>query len=171
MVVGRGLGPGDWILNIINQTNHRLISPQDSKLSSNLINKHGDNLEDKSLTICSGTDYININYQHVVCPDAATAKVSIVTNFIFVFSIKLMFVFLNGNISWLTYLILFIHLFCTERWDFLHFENNRRFIKRNPRNLDGQNTKVFLVLAGNNSLIYPRCSNPISSIKRTTTNH
>ncbi|KAL0829097.1 hypothetical protein ABMA28_003951 [Loxostege sticticalis] len=49
--------------------------PKDSKLSSNLINKHGDNLEDKSLTICSGTDYININYQHVVCPDAATAKV------------------------------------------------------------------------------------------------
>ncbi|GBP10748.1 1-phosphatidylinositol 4,5-bisphosphate phosphodiesterase [Eumeta japonica] len=48
--------------------------PQDSKLNSNLVNKHGENLEDKSLTICSGTDYININYQHVVCPDAATAK-------------------------------------------------------------------------------------------------
>lgn len=42
----------------------------------NLVNKHGENLEEKSLTICSGTDYININYQHVVCPDAATAKVS-----------------------------------------------------------------------------------------------
>ncbi|XP_073945903.1 1-phosphatidylinositol 4,5-bisphosphate phosphodiesterase-like isoform X1 [Choristoneura fumiferana] len=49
--------------------------PKDSKLSTNLLNKHGDTLEDKSLTICSGTDYININYQHVVCPDAATAKV------------------------------------------------------------------------------------------------
>ncbi|XP_063828757.1 1-phosphatidylinositol 4,5-bisphosphate phosphodiesterase isoform X1 [Ostrinia nubilalis] len=49
--------------------------PKDSKLSFNLLNKHGDSLEDKSLTICSGTDYININYQHVVCPDAATAKV------------------------------------------------------------------------------------------------
>ncbi|CAH0755296.1 unnamed protein product [Diatraea saccharalis] len=49
--------------------------PKDSKLSFNLLNKHGDTLEDKSLTICSGTDYININYQHVVCPDAATAKV------------------------------------------------------------------------------------------------
>ncbi|XP_073945904.1 1-phosphatidylinositol 4,5-bisphosphate phosphodiesterase-like isoform X2 [Choristoneura fumiferana] len=48
--------------------------PKDSKLSTNLLNKHGDTLEDKSLTICSGTDYININYQHVVCPDAATAK-------------------------------------------------------------------------------------------------
>ncbi|XP_026741936.1 1-phosphatidylinositol 4,5-bisphosphate phosphodiesterase isoform X4 [Trichoplusia ni] len=48
--------------------------PKDSKLSTNLMNKHGENLEDKSLTICSGTDYININYQHVVCPDAATAK-------------------------------------------------------------------------------------------------
>ncbi|KAG7302356.1 hypothetical protein JYU34_013858, partial [Plutella xylostella] len=49
--------------------------PKDSKLTSNLLNKHGDNLEEKSLTICSGTDYININYQHVVCPDAATAKI------------------------------------------------------------------------------------------------
>ncbi|XP_063364734.1 1-phosphatidylinositol 4,5-bisphosphate phosphodiesterase isoform X2 [Cydia amplana] len=49
--------------------------PKDSKLSTNLVNKHGETLEDKSLTICSGTDYININYQHVVCPDANTAKV------------------------------------------------------------------------------------------------
>ncbi|XP_075977226.1 no receptor potential A isoform X1 [Anticarsia gemmatalis] len=48
--------------------------PKDSKLSTNLMNKHGEGLEEKSLTICSGTDYININYQHVVCPDAATAK-------------------------------------------------------------------------------------------------
>ncbi|KAI4464026.1 phosphoinositide-specific phospholipase c family protein [Holotrichia oblita] len=31
--------------------------------------------DEKSLTICSGTDYININYQHVVCPDAKTAKI------------------------------------------------------------------------------------------------
>ncbi|XP_026498021.1 1-phosphatidylinositol 4,5-bisphosphate phosphodiesterase isoform X1 [Vanessa tameamea] len=49
--------------------------PKDTKLSNNLINKHGNNLEEKSLTICSGTDYININYQHVVCPDANTANV------------------------------------------------------------------------------------------------
>lgn len=45
------------------------------KLCDKLMNKHGDNLDEKSLTICSGTDYININYQHVICPDAATAKV------------------------------------------------------------------------------------------------
>ncbi|KAK6621314.1 hypothetical protein RUM43_011620 [Polyplax serrata] len=49
--------------------------PKDSRLCSQLINKHGHQLEEKSLTICSGTDYININYQHVVCPDAATAKI------------------------------------------------------------------------------------------------
>ncbi|XP_075234032.1 no receptor potential A [Lycorma delicatula] len=49
--------------------------PKDSRLQSQLVSKHGDNLEEKSLTICSGTDYININYQHVICPDAATAKV------------------------------------------------------------------------------------------------
>ncbi|XP_044731341.1 1-phosphatidylinositol 4,5-bisphosphate phosphodiesterase isoform X2 [Chrysoperla carnea] len=51
--------------------------PKDIKWYNNLQNKHGAGqvLEDKSLTICSGTDYININYQHVICPDAATAKV------------------------------------------------------------------------------------------------
>ena len=45
------------------------------KLADKLLNRHGESLDEKSLTICSGTDYININYQHVVCPDAATAKV------------------------------------------------------------------------------------------------
>ncbi|EEB13261.1 1-phosphatidylinositol-4,5-bisphosphate phosphodiesterase, putative [Pediculus humanus corporis] len=49
--------------------------PKDSRLCSQLINKHGHQLEEKSLTICSGTDYININYQHIICPDAATAKI------------------------------------------------------------------------------------------------
>lgn len=51
--------------------------PQDKKILSTLSTKHGNELDDKSLTICSGTDYININYQHIVCPDAATAKVTI----------------------------------------------------------------------------------------------
>lgn len=50
--------------------------PKDMKLQTQLAIKHGENLEEKSLTICSGTDYINVNYQHIVCPDAATAKVS-----------------------------------------------------------------------------------------------
>jgi len=49
---------------------------QDVRQQQQLINKHGDTLEEKSLTICSNTDYININYQHVICPDAATAKVN-----------------------------------------------------------------------------------------------
>lgn len=65
-----------WYLLFVCLTND-LFCSQDSKLSMNLVNKHGENLEEKSLTICSGTDYININYQHVVCPDAATAKVSL----------------------------------------------------------------------------------------------
>lgn len=51
--------------------------PLDRKLLNTLQNKHGSDLEEKSLTICSGTDYININYQHIVCPNAETAKVSI----------------------------------------------------------------------------------------------
>lgn len=49
---------------------------QDIRQQQQLINKHGDALEEKSLTICSNTDYININYQHIICPDAATAKVN-----------------------------------------------------------------------------------------------
>ncbi|CAH1370920.1 hypothetical protein MTP99_012413 [Tenebrio molitor] len=49
--------------------------PKDQKLYTSLVNKHGQDVEDKSLTICSGTDYININYQHIVCPNAETAKV------------------------------------------------------------------------------------------------
>lgn len=48
---------------------------QDPKLFDKLFSKHGEQLEEKSLTICSGVDYTNINYQHVVCPDSVTAKV------------------------------------------------------------------------------------------------
>ncbi|XP_020282663.1 1-phosphatidylinositol 4,5-bisphosphate phosphodiesterase-like isoform X2 [Pseudomyrmex gracilis] len=49
--------------------------PRDLKLLDKLLSKHGEQLDEKSLTICSGVDYTNINYQHVVCPDPATAKV------------------------------------------------------------------------------------------------
>ncbi|XP_043683288.1 1-phosphatidylinositol 4,5-bisphosphate phosphodiesterase-like isoform X1 [Vespula pensylvanica] len=49
--------------------------PKDPKLYDKLVSKHGELLDEKSLTICSGVDYTNINYQHVVCPDATTAKV------------------------------------------------------------------------------------------------
>lgn len=47
------------------------------KLQDKLWNKYGEKLDERSLTICSGTDYINVNYQHIVCPDAETAKVCI----------------------------------------------------------------------------------------------
>lgn len=36
-------------------------------------------IDQKSLTICSGIDYTNIHYQHVVCSDAQTAKVIEIT--------------------------------------------------------------------------------------------
>ncbi|XP_076763011.1 1-phosphatidylinositol 4,5-bisphosphate phosphodiesterase isoform X1 [Xylocopa sonorina] len=49
--------------------------PKDLKLYDKLLTKHGEQLDEKSLTICSGVDYTNINYQHVVCPDPATAKI------------------------------------------------------------------------------------------------
>ncbi|XP_057329699.1 1-phosphatidylinositol 4,5-bisphosphate phosphodiesterase-like isoform X1 [Microplitis mediator] len=49
--------------------------PKDPKLYDKLVGKHGEQLDDKSLAICSGADYTNINYQHVVCPDVNTAKI------------------------------------------------------------------------------------------------
>ncbi|KAK0163134.1 hypothetical protein PV327_006842 [Microctonus hyperodae] len=49
--------------------------PKDPKLYDKLSIKHGEQLDEKSLTICSGVDYTNINYQHVVCPDVNTAKI------------------------------------------------------------------------------------------------
>ncbi|XP_055309028.1 1-phosphatidylinositol 4,5-bisphosphate phosphodiesterase isoform X3 [Sitodiplosis mosellana] len=49
--------------------------PKDMKLQDKLWNKYGEKLDERSLTICSGTDYINVNYQHIVCPDAETAKI------------------------------------------------------------------------------------------------
>lgn len=48
--------------------------PKDPRLLAELQNRAKGNLEDLSLTICSGTDMVNINYTHVVCPDAETAK-------------------------------------------------------------------------------------------------
>ena len=38
-----------------------------------------EDIDQKSLTICSGVDYTNIHYQHVICPDAQTAKVTRIT--------------------------------------------------------------------------------------------
>lgn len=52
---------------------------QDPKILDKVTKKNGTNipeLDKRSLTICSNTDYINITYHHVICPDAATAKVS-----------------------------------------------------------------------------------------------
>ncbi|KAK0178655.1 hypothetical protein PV327_007528 [Microctonus hyperodae] len=50
-------------------------TPKDSKLCSKL-SKHGntDELNEKSLTICSGVDYTNIFYQHLVLSSAEQAK-------------------------------------------------------------------------------------------------
>ncbi|GFY56569.1 hypothetical protein TNIN_156941 [Trichonephila inaurata madagascariensis] len=42
-----------------------------------LMSRNKYNLDDVSLTICSGTDMVNINYTHVVCPDPETAQVAV----------------------------------------------------------------------------------------------
>ncbi|XP_034237944.1 1-phosphatidylinositol 4,5-bisphosphate phosphodiesterase-like isoform X1 [Thrips palmi] len=48
---------------------------KDSKLYSQMQTNYGDStFEDRVLTICSGRDYVNINYHHVVCPDSKTAE-------------------------------------------------------------------------------------------------
>lgn len=54
-------------------------SLQDPKILDKVTKKNGKDipeLDKRSLTICSNTDYINITYHHVICPDAATAKVN-----------------------------------------------------------------------------------------------
>ncbi|KPU77402.1 uncharacterized protein Dana_GF19456, isoform B [Drosophila ananassae] len=53
-------------------------TPRDPKILDKVTKKNGTNipeLDKRSLTICSNTDYINITYHHVICPDAATAKI------------------------------------------------------------------------------------------------
>ena len=52
--------------------------PKDPRLLSELQSrlKPGSSLEEVSLTICSGNDMVNINYLHVVCPNATTAEVT-----------------------------------------------------------------------------------------------
>ncbi|XP_045599875.1 1-phosphatidylinositol 4,5-bisphosphate phosphodiesterase isoform X2 [Procambarus clarkii] len=41
--------------------------PKDAKLADKLLNKFGQDVEDKMLAICSGLDYVNINYTNIVC--------------------------------------------------------------------------------------------------------
>jgi phosphatidylinositol phospholipase C beta len=48
---------------------------KDPRLLYELQSRAKGNLEDVSLTICSGYDMVNINYTHVVCPNEETAKV------------------------------------------------------------------------------------------------
>jgi len=45
------------------------------RLLNQLADKHGNDINEKSLTICSGLDMVNINYLHVVCPSVEVAKV------------------------------------------------------------------------------------------------
>jgi PH domain len=66
------------------------------KLSNQLINRHGEQLEEKSLTICSGTDYININYQHVICPSPEIAKVRRLPSLLFIYFIATSISVLDG---------------------------------------------------------------------------
>lgn len=48
---------------------------KDSKLYTQMQTNYGEStFEDRVLTICSGRDYVNINYHHVVCPDSKTAE-------------------------------------------------------------------------------------------------
>ncbi|KPM06056.1 1-phosphatidylinositol 4,5-bisphosphate phosphodiesterase-like protein 1 [Sarcoptes scabiei] len=48
--------------------------PKDARLFSELQSRFKNNLEELSLTICSGTDMVNINYTHIVCSSTDLAK-------------------------------------------------------------------------------------------------
>ncbi|CAG0883048.1 unnamed protein product [Cyprideis torosa] len=50
-------------------------TPRDQRILAQLQAKHGGEVDERSLTICHGTDMVNINYQHIVCPDSDTAQV------------------------------------------------------------------------------------------------
>ncbi|UXI17042.1 hypothetical protein NH340_JMT02985 [Sarcoptes scabiei] len=49
--------------------------PKDARLFSELQSRFKNNLEELSLTICSGTDMVNINYTHIVCSSTDLAKI------------------------------------------------------------------------------------------------
>ena len=49
--------------------------PNDQKLSAQLTKKHGDNILEKSLSICSGLDMVNVSLCNVICQDKKTADV------------------------------------------------------------------------------------------------
>lgn len=41
--------------------------PRDGKLADRLLNKHGQDVEEKMLSICTGLDYVSINSTNIVC--------------------------------------------------------------------------------------------------------
>ncbi|XP_045599877.1 1-phosphatidylinositol 4,5-bisphosphate phosphodiesterase isoform X4 [Procambarus clarkii] len=49
--------------------------PKDAKLADKLLNKFGQDVEDKMLAICSGLDYVNINYTNIVCKTKEEADI------------------------------------------------------------------------------------------------
>jgi hypothetical protein len=56
-----------------------LLSKQETRFVAELQSriKSGHQLEEVLLTICRGTDMVNINYTHCLCPDPTTAKVTV----------------------------------------------------------------------------------------------
>lgn len=74
-------------------------TPKDPKLC-NKLSKHGttEQLNDKSLTICSGLDYTNIVYQHIVLENPEQAKVIMCINNSFIlFILSIIFFFLSNG--------------------------------------------------------------------------
>nr|ABJ96343.1 phospholipase C beta [Chaetopterus pergamentaceus] len=50
------------------------VAPRDPKLAMELQNKGSDSLESRTVTICSGLDFVNVNYTNMVAADEKTAK-------------------------------------------------------------------------------------------------
>ena len=48
--------------------------PQELRYHQLLVKKHGDDVYDKSIIVCSGQDMVNIQFQNIVFKDKATAE-------------------------------------------------------------------------------------------------
>ena len=69
-----------WELSTVNDVRPGT-SPQEPRNHQLLVKKHGENVYEKSIVVCSGVDMVNIQYMNIIFKDAPTAEVRITKNF------------------------------------------------------------------------------------------
>ena len=65
-----------WELSTVNDVRPGT-SPQEPRNHQLLVKKHGENVYEKSIVVCSGVDMVNIQYMNIIFKDAPTAEVRI----------------------------------------------------------------------------------------------